>query len=204
MRCIRKISALLLPLILAICFLPGCTRPSILNFMDSRDTKDFREMMDKILLALDHGDKDELKSLFSPNAIHDFPDFDKNIQAFFNHYSGFIEIEKIDYSASGSERIDHGKRQTRLHNTYDITFISGKTRYHIDMAMYSRDDFQRENEGVHILEISTDEAHQSKSFVSYVSYNAGPGFYFKIRSNSERIFDLSKKGLGRIHHMIGN
>lgn len=155
------------------------SRTRLLDAMTSREEKAFRELFDTLFIAMDNDDKNGIKNLFSPAAINEIPDLDSKIEAFLSVYNGPMEIENIKYSAGyGSDDIEYGKRQTRLHNS-DTTIIADGIRYHIGVVLYSQDDFNKDNEGVHILEFSTDEAYDSKYYASHISYKAGPGFYYQ-------------------------
>jgi len=151
----------------------------MLDAMTSREEKVFRELFDALFTAMDNGDKDGIKDLFSIVAINEIPDLDSKIEEFLNVYNGPMEIENIKYSADTSDdNIDHGKKRTRLRNSGN-TIIAGGIRYHISVVLYSQDDFNKDNEGVYILEFSTDEARNSKNFTPHTSYGAGPGFYYQ-------------------------
>lgn len=161
----------------------GCSRAELLNYLESRDTKYFRETMDKVFDTFDTGDEEGLKSLFSVNVRNDNPDLGKQIESFFEVYNSPTEIEEMRYSTSGGEHIEHGKRRTELYNSYDIIIRAGEVRYYIAVELVSRDDFDPDNEGIQTLNIATEEAHNSKYFVNYYSNpNSGgdkPGLYYQ-------------------------
>ena len=163
--------------------LTGCSRVELLNSMESRDTKYFHVIMDQVFESFDTADKEGLKDLFSPNVRNDNPDLDEQITSFFEEYKSPTVIEEISYSTSGGEHIDHGNRRTELYNSYDIIIKSGEIRYYIDVELVSRDDFDPDNEGIQTLNISTEEAHESKYFVNYYSNEDRggdkPGFYYQ-------------------------
>ena len=162
--------------------LAGCSRVELLNSMESRDTKYFHVIMDQVFESFDTADKEGLKNLFSPNVRSDNPDLEEQITSFFEEYKSPTVIEEISYSTSGGEHIDHGNRRTELYNSYDIIIKSGEIRYYIDVELVSRDDFDPDNEGIQTLNISTEEAHESKYFVNYYSNEDRggdkPGFYY--------------------------
>ena len=186
---IKKISVLigftlLLIFLMGLC---GCTsygsRLAQLNYESNRDSKAFQETITAVFTAFDNYDKEGLKSLFAKNVLKENPDLDKQIEAFFNEYKGPMEIIEINYSTSGGEHIEYGKKRTELHNSYDIIIEASNVRYHIKMEMFSRDDFDKGNEGIQTLNVATDEAYNSKYFVFYFSdINRGgdkPGFYYQ-------------------------
>ena len=155
------------------------SRTRLLSAITTSEEKIFREMFDALFTALDNGDKNGIKDLLSVVTINEITDFDSKIEEFLNEYNGSIEIEKIKYSAGYSGgKTEYGKRQTRLHNL-DTIIIAGGIRYNIYVVLYSEDDFNEDNKGIHILEFSTDEAYDSEYYASHISYNAGLGFYYQ-------------------------
>lgn len=173
----------ILSVFLILITLTGCSRVELLNKLESRDTKYFHEMMDKIFEAFDTGDKEGLKNLFSVNVRKDNPDLDEQIKSFFEVYKSPTEIEEIRYRASGGEHVEYGKRRTELYNSYDIIIKAGGIRYYIAVELVSKDDFDPDNEGIQTLNIATQEAHDSKYFVNYYSNEDmggdKPGLYYQ-------------------------
>jgi len=155
------------------------SRTKVLDTMASREEKVFHELFDTLFTALDNNDKNGIKDLFSVVAINEIPDLDSKIEDFLNVYNGPMEVENIKYSAGYSGgKTEYGKRQTRLHNLNTIIIADG-IRYHIGVVLYSEDDFNKDNEGIHILEFSTDEAYNSIYYANHISYDAEPGFYYQ-------------------------
>jgi len=136
-------------------------------------------MWEKMLEAVDSEDKSELISLFSITATKDNPDFKNQIDAFFQAYKGPMEISNIKARiGSSSDSTDYGKRYTEINGgtDEDTILIAGGVRYHVNMKICSRDDFDKENEGILRLEIVTDEAYNSK----YFSWHGSSlGFYYQ-------------------------
>jgi hypothetical protein len=180
--CIRHLCCVLLVLLISSA-MTGCSRAELLNYLESRDTKHFREMMDKVFETFDTGDEEGLKNLFSVNVRNDNPDLDMQIESFFEVYNSPTEIEEIRYSTSGGEHVEYGKRRTDLYNSYDIIIKAGGIRYYIAVEFVSIDDFDPDNEGIQTLNIATEEAHESEYFVNYYSNpNRGgdnPGLYYQ-------------------------
>ena len=160
----------------------------MIDFITSRDDKAFHEMLDRVFAALNGGNQEDLKALFATAVIEENPDLDNQINAFFQVYKGPIEIEEINYSTSGGESIEYGKRQTRLHNSYDIIIMADGIRYYVSMMMYAHDDFNKDNEGIHTLEFDTENAHNSQYFASYNEDDDGPGLYYQ--DSSEKRDDI--------------
>lgn len=168
---------------LLITTLTGCSRVELLNELESRDTKYFRGLMDNIFESFNTEDEDKLKNLFSVNVRKENPELDNQIKAFFEIFEGPLEIEEIRYSTSGGSHVEYGDRRTELYNSYDITIKAGDVRYCLDVECVSIDDFNPDNEGIQTLNIATDEAYNSKYYVSYYSnINRGgdkPGLYYQ-------------------------
>jgi hypothetical protein len=168
------------PVIMLLSALFSCSRADLLNYVSDRDTKAFHEMMDNIFAAFDNGDKEGLKSLFAVSARNENPDLDNQIELFFSVYKGPMEIDEIRYSTSGGERTEYGKRRTELYNSYDIIIKADEVRYYIKVEMISRDDFDKNNEGIQTLNVATEDAHNSEYFVYYWSgENDKPGLYYQ-------------------------
>lgn len=179
MRALKNGIIIVISLFISLSILSGCSRVNMLNYITSRDEKAFHEMLDAVFAALDSGDTEGLKNLFANTVIAENPDLDNEIAAFFQVYKGPLEIEEIDYSTSGAESVEYGKRQTILNNSYDIIIVAGGVRYYVSMSMYSQDDFNKDAEGIHTLEFDTEDAISSKYFAFYNEEDDGPGLYYQ-------------------------
>lgn len=152
----------------------------MLDITTSRDDKAFREMLDKVLVALDSKDREGLKELFALSAIKKNSDIDSQIDSFFKKYKGPSKIEHIHLLLSNSESIEHGKRKTELSGGgKDIIIKADGVKYYVSMMMYSHDDFNKKNEGIHTLEFDTEKAHNSQYFAYYNEKDDGPGLYYQ-------------------------
>lgn len=167
-------------LIISFGVLSSCSRLNMLDFTTNSEKKTFQEMLDKVLAALDSGDKEGLKALFAVSAIEKNPNLDSQIDTFFQVYKSPSEIEHIDLQLYAGESIEYGKRKTELSGGgKDIIIIAGGVRYYVTMMMYSRDDFNKDNEGIHTLEFDTEDAQNSQYFASYNEEDDGPGLYYQ-------------------------
>jgi hypothetical protein len=182
MREFKFIKSFIIFFLLIITFgvLSSCSRLNILDFTTGRDHKVFRETLDKVFAVLDSGDKEGLKALFATSAIKDNPDIDSQIDSFFQVYKGPLAIEHIDLLLGSSESVEYGKRRTELYNGNDTIIITaGGIRYYVSMMMCSKDDFNKDNEGIHTLEFDTEDAVNSQYFASYNEKDDGPGLYYQ-------------------------
>lgn len=167
-------------LIISFSVLSGCSRLVMLDFETSRDDKAFQDMLNKVLAALDSGDKEGLKALFAVSAIEKNTNLDNQIDTFFQVYKGPSEIEHIDLQLYAGEAVEYGKRKTELSaGGEDIIIKAGGVRYYVSMMMYSKDDFNKDNEGIHTLEFDTEEAQNSQYFAGYNEEDDGPGLYYQ-------------------------
>ena len=177
---LKKSLILVFSCILTLGILSSCSRVNMLDFTTSRDDKAFREMLDKVFIALDNKDKEGLKALFGVSSIKNNSNIDSQINNFFQVYKGPSKIAHIDLQLYTGESIEHGKRKTELSGGgKDITITADGIRYCISMMMYSRDDFNKDNEGIHTLEFDTENAHNSKYYTSYNEEDDGPGLYYQ-------------------------
>ena len=166
-------------IIIVLGVLSACSRADLLSYIADRDNKAYRDMLDSVFATLDSAEKEGLKNLFAVTVVEENPDLGNQIDAFFKIYKGPMEIEDMKISASGVEYIESGKRQSILYNAYDIIIAAGGVRYYIEMKMCSQDGFDKDNEGIHILEFATDEAYNSKYFAPHNEEDDGRGFYYQ-------------------------
>ncbi len=167
-------------LIMSFSILSGCSRLIRLDFETSRDDKAFQDMLNKVLAAIDSGDKEGLKDLFAVSTIETNPNLDNQIDNFFQVYKGPSKIEHIDLQLYVSESTEYGRRKTELSDGgEDIIITASGVRYYVSMMMYSKDDFNKDNEGIHILEFDTEEAQNSQYFAAYNEEDDGPGLYYQ-------------------------
>lgn len=177
---LKKSFILVFSCIITLGILSSCSRVNMLDFTTSREDKAFREMLDKVFIALDGKDKEGLKALFAVSSIKNNSNIDSQINAFFQVYKGPSKIEHIDLQLFGSESIEYGKRKTELSGGgKDIIITADGVRYYVSMMMYSRDDFNKDNEGIHTLEFDTENAHNSKYYARYNEEDDGPGLYYQ-------------------------
>lgn len=176
----KKSLILIFSCIITLGILSSCSRVNMLDFTTSRDDKAFREMLDKVFAALDSKDKEGLKSLFAVSAIKKNSNIDSQINTLFQVYKGPSKIEHIDLQLYTGESVEYGKRKTELSGGgEDIIITAGDVRYYVSLMMYSHDDFNKDNEGIHTLEFDTEKAHNSKYFVCYNEKDDGPGLYYQ-------------------------
>jgi hypothetical protein len=177
---LKKSFILVFSCIITLGILSSCSRVNMLDFTTSRDDKAFREMLDKVFVALDSKDKEGLKALFAVSSIKKNSNIDSQINTFFQAYKGPLKIEHIDLHLYTGESLEYGKRKTELSGGgKDIIITAGGVRYYVSMMMYSHDDFNKDNEGIHTLEFDTENAYNSQCFACYYEEDDGPGLYYQ-------------------------
>lgn len=175
----------------------------MLDFTTSRDDKAFREMLDKVFAALDSKDKEGLKALFAVSSIKKNSNIDSQINTFFHEFKGPLKIEHIDLQLYTGESLEYGKRKTELRGGgKDIIITAGGVRYYVSMMMYSHDDLNKDNEGIHTLEFDTENVHNSQYFASYNEEDDGPGLYYQ--DSAEKRDDIRWIQGRNINIMTGN
>lgn len=158
----KRISVIVYLLLLTV-YLTACSRADMLNYTSSRDDKQYREMVDKVFIALDNGNKEELKKLFAQSVIKTVPDIDDQINALFEYYKGPKESDEGVGSPQTSEHNEYGRKKIELNSSFTVQ-ASG-VKHNVYLSMQSVNDFDNNEEGIHNLEFATDEAKDSKYFM---------------------------------------
>jgi hypothetical protein len=134
------------------------------RFLGLRDRheKGYEQTLNKVFEALDNKNKEELKQLFAVSVTKENPNLDKQIDDLLFFYKGPKISEKRSGAAS-SEKINYGIRIKEFREDFIIT--TAETKYYVWIVMQSRNDQNNDDEGIHILEFATEEAHNSKYFM---------------------------------------
>lgn len=173
--------------ILLSAILSGCSRVALLNFETSRDNKQYREMVNNVFAALDSNSKEDLKELFAPNVISSNANIDKQLDELFEFYKGPKESDEDVTLIHSSEHNEYGRKEIELENHFMIT--ADGVKYYVYLDMYSRNDNDKEEKGIHMLEFATEEAHDSKYFIWHqVDLGDIPGLY--IQTSTEKRSDI--------------
>lgn len=174
----KKIELVLFCIILCI-NTGGCVRPMSRG---ERLTKELGseqqiadQMMENIAIALDNGDVDALKNLFSKTALEEATDIDQQIYALLNFYQGKMQSYKGD--ASSSTSTEYGEdTEKQLIGQYLLTTDKESYRIIYDYNVIDKDN--PDAEGLSQLEIVTDELYQKDDFEYLCGYE-GPGVYMQ-------------------------
>ena len=162
--------------------LGGCIRPMSRG---ERLTKELGsehqmadQMMEDIATALDNGDADALKALFSEAALEEATDIDRQISALLNFYQG--KMQNFEGTLSSSTDTEYGKDvEKQIIGEYLLT--TDKESYRV---IYDYTVIDKENSdavGLSQLEIVPDELYQKDDF-DFLCGNEGyegPGVYMQ-------------------------
>lgn len=153
------------------------SRLALLDYITSRDDKSYRDMIDKIFTALDNDDKKALKDLFAVNVIKSNPNIDSQIDALFEFYTGPKESDEgLHLGSSGSN--NHGVKKISLFNGNGFIVTAAGVKYHVSMYMDSRNDENRDEEGIQLLELALEDAKDYNGFIKWHNPKKdGPGIY---------------------------
>ena len=148
----RKIIKLLAVLI-CLSLLCSCTGGDIMYIV--RNVKDVGQLaderMEQIVVALKEKDKEALKSLFSPKAINEIDNFEKDVDNLFNFFQGAVETWERD-SLSAEKSIRYGKKSVMIR--FGILISTDIDDYSLFIIDYNTDTIDPDNEGVYMLEIA--------------------------------------------------
>lgn len=174
----------ILNLLLITVFLTSCSRTALLDFTTSRDDKQYREMVDKVFIALDNENKEDLKKLFAKSVILNDPDIDSQINALFEYYKGPKESDEEVGSLQTNESNEYGKMQIELNSSFTVQ--ASNIKHNVYLSMQSVNDFDENEVGIHKLEFATDEAVDSKYFM----WHTQEGVH--IQTSSQKRSDVTK------------
>ena len=156
----------------------------MLNFTTSRDNKQYREMVDKVFVALDSENKEELKKLFAESVIKTDSDIDSQINALFEYYKGPKESDEGVEATQTNEDVEHGKRKIELNGSFSVQ-ASG-VKHNVYLSIQSVNDFDKSEVGIHKLEFDSDEAINGKYFMHYTQDGV------HIQTSSQKRSDVTK------------
>ena len=147
MQKIILIIIVLLSMIFNSCSLAG---PHMTERLFDTDNDVANAHMDKILEALENGDKESIKAMFSENAIAVADDFDKSVDELFEYYEGeYTSYE--DGGMSTENAYSDGEEQQIFDLSYDVT--TSVREYRFSVLEYITDDADPDNEGIWSLYI---------------------------------------------------
>ena len=105
----------------------------------------------QIISAINGGNRDALKSLFSKKALDEADDIDSKIDYVFEIMQGEIDSWKVE-SRGSIKSIRYGKKSWMIR--FSITISTAKEDYVIFVIDYNVDTMNSDNQGVYMLEFS--------------------------------------------------
>lgn len=162
----------------------SCSRSALLDFTTNRDEKQYREMVDKVFIALDSENKEELKKLFAESVIKTESDIDNQINALFEYYHGPKESDEGVGATQTNEHVEYGKEKIELNGWFTVQ-ASG-VKHNVYLSMQSVNDFDKSEVGIHKLEFDSEEAKNGKYFMCYTQDGV------HIQTSSEKRSDVAK------------
>ena len=126
------------------------SRLSELN--ESTKIKDKRSR--EVFEALKNKDKEGLKKLFSVSALKEADNIDESIDYVMNLLDG--EIISVDGGEGPSSESSDGGAYV-AEDTYEYTITTDKGKYLVFLLYISADTFNRENEGLYMLQVINEE-----------------------------------------------
>ena len=133
------------------------------------------QMMEDIATALDAGDADALKSLFSKTALKEAPDIGEQISDVLKFYEGKTK----DFSGflNSSTSTDYGK-ESEKEITGHYTLTTDKEVYKVCYIYRVIDKEEPDNEGLSKLEIVEQSLYDNEDF-HWQFYTSEPGVYIQ-------------------------
>ena len=158
--------ALLLPMSLASCFGKGHLPVSDSHIVDDR--------MEQLKTALNNGDKEQLKGMFSKQALSEAERFDENLEALF----GLVDGEIISWDrSSGSitdESFDHGHKTKQVLSFYKMN--TADQEYAVFILVHAVDTDTPDNVGLYSLRVV--RAEDKGKLMGYWQHMNIPGIYY--------------------------
>jgi hypothetical protein len=191
---LNKVVLTIITMSLLVPVMTGCSRALQLSFETLYEDNRYRKAVDGVFEALDSNDRKALKKLFAKNVIDQNPALDNEIEALFEFYVGPKQSDEgVDLQHS-SKHADHGKVEIEIDNDFEVATANGK--YYVSMFLQPRNDFDKGEEGIHLLEFATENAHESYYFMWRRAEEYEPGIY--IQSSDKKRDDVIMID-GRMH-----
>lgn len=153
----------------------GSVRDKMINsrlneLNESTKIKDKRSR--QVFEVLKNKDKEGLKNLFSVSALKEAENIDENIDYVMNLLEG--EITSVDGGEGPSSESSSGGVHV-AEETYDYTITTDKGNYLLFLLYISADSFNKENEGLYMLQLIKEE--DSEIECDYGQVIRCPGVY---------------------------
>ena len=127
--------------------------------------------VETLFAALEAGDEQAIKEMFSDYALENAPEIDENIEKLISYFPG--ADGGYDGVGVSTENKDQGKYQHVL--DLILTVRNGDDTYKIGICLQMKNEFDPTREGVHLIEVIREEEMQSDFF--WKESNDHPGIY---------------------------
>lgn len=128
--------------------LVGCSARYFSKWFHS-EQKEADQICQQIMDAYEQQDSEKLKELFSEESKENMAGLDEKIASFLAYIHG--NIISFEGDCASSSESDYGKKKTELNGMYLI--ITDEERYCMNFYMYSKDDENPQNIGLHKLKL---------------------------------------------------
>ena len=112
------------------------------------------ERMNSILDALQNGDKDALKAIFSEKVVSEAASFDESLNALFDFFQGEVKTVTLNGTSSHFERHD-GIVKSRTNAWYKVE--TDQHNYLFIFIDYEKDEESENNVGLYLLRVILEE-----------------------------------------------
>ena len=138
-------------------------------------------MMEDIAAALDVGDADALKSLFSKTALEEATDIDQQISDLLEFYQG--KKQSFEGDASSSTHTKYGEDIEKSFSG-EYTLVTGEKTYRVAYEYQLIDKENPDKEGLSVLEFVAEETYQlainsEEGYYQWQYPDSGAGVYIK-------------------------
>ena len=159
-------------LIAGILLLSSCSLLDMQQTNADRDEMKTDAMFETILSAIENGDSDTIKALFSEDALEEANDIDAAIEYLFNLFDGEIVSWERDRQNSG-ESFRSGRHSRSIHTWYTVHTETG--RYLFLLLDYDKNTIDPNLEGLYTLH-GIDAEYAETQWGNWVELRA-PGVY---------------------------
>ena len=137
--------------------------------------------IDKILDALQRRDEEDIKAMFSVNAVERIDDFDKSVEELFEYVQGnVISYEDPCGGLEEQEETNDGHKKVERYWTYDVK--TSMDQYRIAFYEISHDTKNTQNVGIWSLYIIKLENDTDPEFAYRGDGKYTPGIHIGVRN----------------------
>lgn len=140
-----------LMLIFSILFLSSCSVGGLRAEMLNRDNDDAKAnaRLEQVLEAIKKKDKENLKSMFSRQALKDADNFDSSMEDLLDFFQGKVDSWKKSSGPTVFESNDHGRKKKEVNSYYYVN--TDKQKYFFLLQDYTVDTEHPDNVGLYLL-----------------------------------------------------